>query len=308
MPWPVVLLWGAAAIAGVTGVKKGVDAYIDNDRAKTIGENAEKKYKKGERKLNDARKKTKEALETLGKLKVDVFSNQIKHMVDMHKKFRSQLSGFNEKIVIDNLPEAEALVEKSLEIEKGIGSGVVSSALATLGAYGAVGAFATASTGTAIGTLSGVAATNATLAWLGGGSLAAGGFGMAGGAVALGGIALAPLLAIGGFWAAGKAEEALTNAQKYAAEVDIAVEKMNTINTTMKAIRTAAAEQAGVIMEAVKRFEAVKVDNMDDRASFTTMMLIGKGLKQILDVPILDKDGNANENIRSQCEGYLELS
>ncbi len=46
-------------------------------------------------------------------------------------------------------------------------------------AYGAtvtaVGALATASTGTAISSLSGAAATNATLAWLGGGSLAAGG-------------------------------------------------------------------------------------------------------------------------------------
>lgn len=41
--------------------------------------------------------------------------------------------------------------------------------------------FGTASTGTAIASLSGVAATNAALAWLGGGALAAGGGGMAAG-------------------------------------------------------------------------------------------------------------------------------
>jgi len=48
-----------------------------------------------------------------------------------------------------------------------------------------VAAFGTASTGTAISGLSGAAATNATLAWLGGGSLAAGGGGVAAGAAVL---------------------------------------------------------------------------------------------------------------------------
>lgn len=50
----------------------------------------------------------------------------------------------------------------------------------------AVMAFGAASTGTAISSLSGAAATNATLAWLGGGSLAAGGGGMAAGTAVLG--------------------------------------------------------------------------------------------------------------------------
>lgn len=45
--------------------------------------------------------------------------------------------------------------------------------------------FGTASTGTAISSLSGVAATNAATAWLGGGALAAGGGGMAAGTVVL---------------------------------------------------------------------------------------------------------------------------
>ncbi len=45
--------------------------------------------------------------------------------------------------------------------------------------------FGTASTGTAISSLSGAAATNAATAWLGGGALAAGGGGMAAGAAVL---------------------------------------------------------------------------------------------------------------------------
>lgn len=68
------------------------------------------------------------------------------------------------------------------------------------GAMGVMGAIGTASTGTAISTLSGAAATNATLAAFGGGSLAAGGFGITGGVIVLssGGFALA---AAGGYLA-----------------------------------------------------------------------------------------------------------
>lgn len=308
MPWPAFLLWGAAAALGALGVKKGYDAYSDNDKAKEIGEYAESKYEQAKTALENKRKETQCCLESLGKVKADVFSHQIKHLVDIQKKFHSKLSGFDEKIFIENMRDAEILVEKSLEVEKGVGTGAVSGALAALGAYGSVGAFATASTGTAIGSLSGVAATNATLAWLGGGSLAAGGFGITGGMVALGGIALAPLLAIGGFWAASRAEEALTKARKYEADVDIAIEKMEQVKSVMKAIRTAAGEQTAVIMAAIERFEKVKVYNTDDEEAFMRMFIIGKNLKQILDVPVLNRDGTANVHIRAQCEGFLQLS
>ena len=70
--------------------------------------------------------------------------------------------------------------------------------LAAFGAYSAATTFATASTGTAIASLSGAAASNATLAFFGGGSLAAGGLGMAGGAAVLGGLVAGPALLVMG--------------------------------------------------------------------------------------------------------------
>lgn len=79
-------------------------------------------------------------------------------------------------------------------------------AIATLGPTAAMSlatVLGTASTGTAISALSGVAATNAALAWLGGGTLAAGGAGIAGGNLVLGmfgpiGIAIAGVSAASG--------------------------------------------------------------------------------------------------------------
>lgn len=63
----------------------------------------------------------------------------------------------------------------------GVGAGVAVAALGPTAAMGIATTFGIASTGTAISTLSGAAATNAALAWLGGGTLAAGGGGMVAG-------------------------------------------------------------------------------------------------------------------------------
>ena len=59
-----------------------------------------------------------------------------------------------------------------------------------------VAAFGTCSTGAAISSLSGAAATNATLACLGGGAVSAGGGGMAVGAAVLGGIVVVATIAV----------------------------------------------------------------------------------------------------------------
>lgn len=75
-----------------------------------------------------------------------------------------------------------------------VGAGSVAGGTLAVGSWALVTALGSASTGAAITGLSGVAATNATLAWFGGGALAAGGAGMAGGAAVLGGIFAIPLM------------------------------------------------------------------------------------------------------------------
>jgi hypothetical protein len=78
-------------------------------------------------------------------------------------------------------------------------AGAGAGTLATAGAFALAGAFGTASTGAAIGGLSGAAATNATLAWFGGGALSAGGGGMAtGGLVVLGAAGVVAIVAVAG--------------------------------------------------------------------------------------------------------------
>ncbi len=78
-------------------------------------------------------------------------------------------------------------------------SGALSGAAAGVGAWTLVSAVGVASTGTAISTLSGAAATSATMAWFGGGALAAGGGGMVAGTLVLTGVAVIPALTVGVF-------------------------------------------------------------------------------------------------------------
>lgn len=80
------------------------------------------------------------------------------------------------------------------DIPVGQGAAAVGAAVGAAGAFGLftlVETFGVASTGVAISSLGGAAATSATWAALGGGSLAAGGMGMLGGACVLGGVATA---------------------------------------------------------------------------------------------------------------------
>lgn len=320
MPLPLipVAIGLVSLVAGGYGVKKGLDAKEDLDRAKSIGESAERKHKKAVRDLESERENTNNEFVKLGKLKADIFSTQIKFLVDeisKRKDGRSRLEGFEESIEELNLPELKKMVLNSLEIETGLLAGSASGALAGLGAYGSVGLLASASTGTAIASLSGAAATNATLAWLGGGALSAGGLGMAGGTAVLGGFIAGPAIAITGLVMASKAEEALTKAREYEADVDKKVEEIKGMEMILKNLRKNSDEMTHTLGKLVVFFDQA-ANNLKEKgrgdSDFMRLLTVGKSLKAVLDTPILEKDGGATQNLSSKLRtkirhaGFLE--
>lgn len=114
-----------------------------------------------------------------------------------------KLPEFGQKMTLENVDRVMADYSSSVSIAGGTGAGAALAA----GSWSMVALVGSASTGTAISTLSGVAATNATLAWFGGGALAAGGAGMAGGTLVLGGVALLPVMAIAAWHSRSKTKE-----------------------------------------------------------------------------------------------------
>ena len=191
MPLPLIPV--AIALAGIFGgaVKKACNASDMMDEAKKIAGDAEHRVKIFEEVLNERKAITEQNLTSLGQLKLNILSGNIHTFVDKFSKMKNV--NFKDSIGIDELrnfnPSNQEFIQlktaslNAVEITSGIGGATIGGFLAAAGAYGAVGYLATASTGAAIGGLTGVAATNATLAWLGGGTLASGGLGIAGGTV-----------------------------------------------------------------------------------------------------------------------------
>lgn len=126
--------------------------------------------------------------------------------------------------------------------------GALAVAVATMGPTATMGiatTFGVASTGTAISSLSGAAATNATLAWIGGGTLAAGGGGMSAGAafLALAGpvgwtiAGVAGVAAVGsGLFASHKNKEVADKLIAELENLEKIVHKFNNMNQEVQAL------------------------------------------------------------------------
>jgi hypothetical protein len=203
----------------------------------------------------------------------------------------------------------------------GAAGGTLGGVLTALGAYSAVTAFATASTGTAIATLSGVAATNATLAFFGGGALAVGGLGMAGGTMVLGGLVAGPALAIMGFIVGAKAsanlDKAYTNlaeAQKMAEELQVAVTVCNAIRRRSYLFERLLIRLDALFAPLIFQMENIITEKGEDYSKFESReketiaaaVSTASAIKAVLDTPILSEDGKLTEESENTAKEIHE--
>lgn len=204
MPLPFILGVGAA-IAGVAGVGTGIHGAAKMKEANDTIKEAEIRHKHNIEKFDKKSESTNKAMDDLGKLELkilnsfDDFSNTIEKIQN-----RPQFKEYSKDGV--TLPKYDKEELKSVSVGAGILlGGLGGAAVGTAGGFAAAGAttsavmaLGTASTGTAIASLSGAAATNATLAALGGGAIAAGGGGIALGTTILTATTLGVGLLVGG--------------------------------------------------------------------------------------------------------------
>ncbi|MBN6710901.1 hypothetical protein JFL47_13230 [Haemophilus haemoglobinophilus] len=265
------ILAGAAVAAGVFGVKKGLDAKSDLDDAERYSRYAKKEGEEANNQLENQKNSTNSSLERYGKTKkkaiakINEFDSLIFYpdgesrgnQIKAGKKFAEK----HPKIIITREEEIEILKELNI-LDKGLSyddsikkinahniemnklegalqslaGGSLAGLAAGGGAWLGVSSLGAASTGAAISGLSGAAATNATLAWLGGGSLASGGLGIAGGTAVLGGLVAGPLLAIGGAVMASKAAETKDAAYEELSRVRSAIKKLEIVVSKLNSI------------------------------------------------------------------------
>ncbi|MBE6097963.1 MAG: hypothetical protein E7198_09235 [Schwartzia succinivorans] len=316
---PIPFLLGAAAlVAGGLGLAGAAVAKDTMDEAKAVANDGKYIVRMAEEKRDKAREKTEKAINDLGKKKVNILSKSIKTFVNNFSEIKNV--NFHDSVGIDELkdftPESGALGElkrasfSAAEIGGSMAAGLAGGGVAALGAYGAVGLLATASTGTAITALSGAAATNATLAWLGGGSLAAGGFGVAGGTAILGGVVLGPALLIGSFFANAKAEEALNKAKSYREQARQFEAECKNVCSLCSAVKKRAGQIKDVLIKLDRMLVAGNknlkeiiensgtdwnVYSKQEKKIVAGVAMTAKTLKVIMDTPLLCEDGSLTQ-------------
>lgn len=204
MAVPIIL-----AVMGITGAVSGL--AMGTDGTKKI-QSANEVLREAEQIQNNAvdlfKARSKNAIsimDGLGKQELQILST-----FDRFSDYIEKIQGrpLFRKIKIESLDFEELNVKELKKVSSGANmllSGLGGAVVGTAGGFAAVGAttsaffaLGTTSTGIAISELSGVAATNATIATIGGGSLAAGGGGMALGSAVLGGMATGIGLMFGG--------------------------------------------------------------------------------------------------------------
>ena len=313
MPFPLLLI-GAAALLGSYGLKKGIDAYSDSEEASEIDEDARSLLEEAESGLESARESCTGQLEALGRQKFDIWDRQLGRTVTLLERIRNvELHGAADAGELGakafSREDLAKMKEVSMLASEALGGGAAalgSGALVGMASYGAAQMFAAASTGTAISSLGGVAATNATLAWFGGGSLATGGLGIAGGTAVLGGIMAAPVLAVGGMVLAAKAREKLAAARENYAEAEHAASEMRAATSLVTGIRKAAAQVRSVLTRLDKRMTPV-LDDLEgviarrgvdystwpeaDKRKAHFAVTFAMGLRTVLETPLLTKKG-----------------
>lgn len=317
MPIPLILGVGSA-IAGVAGVGTAAHGAKKMKDANDTMKATESQHRRNIEKFENQNKLTNEKMDELGKLELKVlkgfedFSNVIEKIQN-----RPKFEQYNKDGV--SLPTYDKEELKTVSVGAGVLLGGVGGAAAgTFGGFAAAGAttsavmaLGTASTGTAIASLSGVAATNATLAALGGGAIAAGGGGIALGTTILGATTLGVGLLVGGiiFNVTGgklsdKADEAYSQMKKAESSINKICSYLYELEKTaedythsINIVRNKYLESYNYISYVVNKLHKVDWNEFSEQDKLVvknTVMLVGL-LYKMCKLNLVNKASNENE-------------
>lgn len=332
----VPLFIGIAAVTGSVGAGKTVKAGLDVHAASQINKFANQIVAESTELINAQRASCSQALKCLGEEKVFLLNENMTQFLNTFTKLKNvdfrETEGLSElsKLHIDeqDFVELQNLCNFAIPLAGGSVAGTAGGALAAFGAYGAAQALACASTGTTIASLSGAAATNATLAFFGGGSLAAGGLGMTGGAMVLGGLVAGPALLVMGLAAGKAADKNLDQAKINQLEATQLAEQLNTASKQCEAIRRRTylfynllARLDAYFLPFIYRMEDVVKEEgydyslyaADSKKVIASCASIAITIKSVLDTQLLTDDGlltddsaavalNAEEFVKKLCQ------
>lgn len=227
---------------------------------------------------------------------VRVVSSHINALANVPREFKVSLERTTAEIrsFEDKQKEIKKVEEQAKRSAKGSAAGASIGALgvavATMGptvAMGVATTFGVASTGTAIAGLSGAAATSAALAWLGGGTLVAGGGGRAAGTAILaaarpvgwviaGGAAL---VSVGiGSVAAVKNKKAAEDLRKDQLEIEAAIRRFDQTTAEVETLRELTVTQSELVVDLSSRVPVADYRSFSDDEKRLAAALVNANL------------------------------
>ena len=320
MPFPALLvpiIGGIVAASGVGyGAKRAYDGYTATKDAKDYFEWGQSHIDNGKKALTDSRDAANQYFYDLGKVKQNIIKTSYERFLKIYdlinmkncetlpnfQNFKNSINSLNTEIG---------------EFKNAIIAAGSAGAAATFGFLGVSGGLASAITG-----FSGVCATNAALAMLGGGSLAAGGGGMALGTAVLGGVIAAPAVLLGGIIFANMSESKRAEAKIFYNWCCAAEESNKAEALAWDHIRNQTFEKQIALSKTDKSFcEAMdKVEYIintegvmfstwqeSSRKKFITMVNIGHDIADIIKKPAVSDDDPLLQEIKTHSDKANEL-
>lgn len=293
MPIPL-LVWGIA-IVGTSiggGISTGFAIKRIND-AKNRYNDRRRRYDNFISHFEKQRSFTNSKLEELGHKRINAMitlGEAAKFLENVRLKNRKLF--VNIQISEENIVQWKNASIRAEEVLKGMTSAGLSGFAMASAVYGLIGKFACASTGAAISSLSGAVATKATLAWLGGGTIATGGGGIAAGTMVFGGIALAPALVVVSFAAHAQASDVERQVSQGISDMDIDEAKKNKVIANLMQV----VNRADELLEGTQRIQnelqhLLNKCNYKNHNDAYLVFRTAQTLAEIIEIPIFDDNG-----------------
>lgn len=298
----------------------GVTAYEQRKAAAEKKEEADKIMKETTDEIEKIRFLANNRLETFGHARCEMLRTTVGRFIRIVNMLNNSVKAkdydLSSSLTISDADFAELesveMNASNLLTTAATGGSIAAAALAGVPAAvnATVAALCSASTGTAISQLSGAAARQATLAWLGGGSLASGGGGVAAGTTVLAGItwaatgvmALASVAVVAGKIYSQKntdAEKYLADTKVWSAKAKAAAEIMHGVVRRSDELLSVTSRLEGRIIPALDSLEALvpKFDSSDSNhaETFQRAAILVKSMSELAQTPLLDDSGNLNE-------------
>jgi hypothetical protein len=304
---PVVLI-GTGVITGIGGGVNAARGALKMRSARREAAEATVRYETELRATQQAVDATNQAVHAYGRHQEAALRDVVHRMADFLRRNQQAVaekaSDLLDGVVVDT-QRLEEFTGGRLTPD-GLAAHIAQAAAAGAATYTmvpvAVASYGSASTGIAIAKLSGAAAQRATMAWLGGGSLATGGGGMALGAMALNVVTIGPTVLVGGLVLNGKGEKARSEARHYSADVERSVDEQHALRGRLQLIDRRADELDVLLADLTDR-GITALDELDEHEPFDPnehaepfrrALAYAIAVRDVISTPIMDADGEVD--------------